>query len=174
MKKTLKNCFTGFVAIAALLTLIVACHKDPVPTPTPTPTPDPQTPDTTQVDTTTIIEPTYPDTVYLKWDWEWRFPPMDSVIFFAQKENVLKIIIVLNKINSTGYTPKIFHRCLDSLQTRIDVNPQKVRGAGTIYTSCIRPDSITSLDGMHRGDSIAFTQMGFDIKLHWDQKSKQR
>ena len=169
----LKHTLTRIAAIMMLVITLpfVACHKDPVPTPTPTPTPDPQTPDTTQVDTTTIIEPTYPDTVYLDWDWEWRAPPMDSVIFFAQKNSVKKIMLNLRKFNSTGYYPYVFNTCLDTIQTRIDVNPQKVRGAGTIYISCMMPDSLTSFPGMHRGDSIRATNMGFDIG-YWNKKSK--
>ena len=161
--------------IAAIMMLVltlpfVACHKDSTPTPTPTPGPTPDT---------TIVEPpvdtvTYPDTIYLDWDWEWRAPPMDSVIFFASKNSVKKIMLNLRKFNSTGYYPYIFNVCLDTIQKRIDVNPQKVRGAGTIYIECIRPDSITTLPGMHRGDSIRATSMGFDIKIHWDKKSKQR
>lgn len=168
MKETLKNCFTGFVAIAALLTLIVACHKDPTPSPTPTPTPSP--------DSTTIVEPpidtvTYPDTVWLKFPRPTKAPDMDSVIFYASKNSVKKVIMELETYNSAGWYPSKFKRACDSLQTRIDVNPQKVRGAGTIYTSCIRPDSVTDLAGMHRGDSIALAGMGFDIE-YWNKKSR--
>lgn len=77
----------------------------------------------------------------------------------------------LETYNSAGWYPSKFKRACDSLQTRIDVNPQKVRGAGTIYTSCIRPDSVTDLAGMHRGDSIALAGMGFDIE-YWNKKSR--
>lgn len=154
--------------IAAIMMLVltlpfVACHKDSTPTPTPTPDPD-----------TTIIEPpvdtvTYPDTVYLKWDWEWRAPPMDSVIFFAQKNSVKKIILELLPFNSGSYTPEIFHYGRNKLQERIDVNPQKVRGAGKIYVNrtygASLPDPTeTNKCGMAAVDSAWYVQNGWQIQ----------
>ena len=169
ISETIKRCATGLCEMLVLVMLMIACHKDPTPTPTPEPEPTPS-PDTTQVIDTTK----YPDTIWFSVAHLFVLPPMDSVEFYASKSSVKKIILELETYNSTGWRPTTFKRAKDSLQLRIDVNPQKVRGAGTIYTYCIRPDSITTLPGMHRGDSIALTQMGFDIKLHWDQKSKQR
>jgi len=160
-----------YCLLFAVFALMIACHKTPVPDPEPEP--EPQTPDTTQVDTTTIIEPpidtvTYPDTIYLKWGWNWRLPPMDSVIFFAQKNSVKKIIMEVEPHNTAGWAPIVFHAGRDTLQKRIDVNPQKVRGAGTIYVGSFgaqMPDPTeTNKSGMAAEDSAFYVQNGWEIE----------
>ena len=166
-------------AVAIFTVPFVACHKDPVPTPTPTPTPDPQTPDTTQVDTTTIIEPTYPDTVWFSMNHLFDFPPIDSINFFAQKENVKKIIMKLEPSNATGLCPLHFHRARDTLSKRIDVNPQKVCGAGTIYINTLYgatlPDPYSTEDGgMTPDDSIFFTTNGWTLQRGYPFDKKTR
>ena len=183
MKNTLKNCFTGFVAIAALLALIVACHKDPTPSPTPEPEPTPS-PDTTQIiDTTTIIEPpidtvTYPDTVWLDMEALLDLPPMDSIEFYADKNSVKKIIMNLKPYNSCGWTPHLYMRARDSLQKRIDVAPSKVWGAGTIYVAPFNgaqmPDpNDTQHSGMAAVDSAWYVEHGWEIKRDAPPYDKQ-
>ena len=164
--------------IAAIMMLVltlpfVACHKDSTPTPTPGPTPD-----------TTIVEPpvdtvTYPDTVWFSMNHLFDFPPVDSIIFFAQKENVEKIIMKLGPSNTTGACPLHFHRARDTLSKRIDVNPQKVCGAGTIYVNTLYgatlPDPYSTEDGgMTPDDSIFFTTNGWTLQRGWPFDKKSR
>lgn len=159
-----------YCLLFAVFALMIACHKTPVPEPDP----DPETPDTAQVDTTTIIEPpidtvTYPDTIWFKFQKLIRAPNMDSVVFYASKNSVKKIIMELEPYNSTGWAPGDFHRCRDTLQKRIDVNPQKVRGAGTIYvcedTGAQMPDPYESEEsGMAAVDSAWYVEHGWQIE----------
>lgn len=152
----------------AVFALMIACHKTPVPDPEPEP--DPQTPDTTQViDTTTIIEPTYPDTIWFEMNHLLDLPPMDSIEFYANKNSVEKIIMDLKPYNSTGFMPIVYHDAHDSLQRRIDVAPSKVRGAGTIYVSLSMgaqmPDPTEAdLPGMAAVDSAWYVQNGWQIQ----------
>lgn len=163
--------------IAAIMMLVltlpfVACHKDSTPTPTPTPDPD-----------TTIVKPpvdtvTYPDTVWFDMEKLLDLPPMDSIEFYVNKSSVKKFIMNLKPYNSTGWTPHLYRRVRDSLSKRIDVNPQKVRGAGTIYvgsggTQWPNPNA-TNISAMSAEDYDWYNANGWEVVCGWPFNKKTR
>lgn len=138
------------LSLAGLMALANACGKDPVPTPEPEPH-------------------TYPETVYVPFEWNIYNPNIDTIKFYADKPEVKRIVMDLLPMDSlctSGWYWAPFHSARDTLQKRIDIAPDKVCGRGTIIVWRIIPDSLTWYDGLPRSDSIAFTKMGFDIYAH--------
>ena len=87
------------LSLAGLMALANACGKDPEPTPTPTPEP-------------TQIEPTYPDTVYVPFEWNMenhnidpaKNPNIDTIRFYATKPQVKKIVMLLLPADNPYYS----------------------------------------------------------------------
>lgn len=142
------------------LLMMLACHKDP----TPIPTPEPDIP----IDTTIAR-----DTIIIDWNWQnsigWA-PPKYMIQEQINKPNVRIVCIKLTSPTSYGYTPYNFHNARDTLQTRLDIAPGRIRGKGTVY---IDPspgaDSMPNHDmgqapGIAWYDKLWFEQNGWKIE----------
>lgn len=124
-----------------------SCEKDPIPT----------------------------RTVVIDWDWHDNLgyaPPKSIIKEHTDDKTVKTVFINLTSDNSTGHTPRNFHNAHDSLQTRIDIAPSKVRGMGTIYVNSRNgaqlPDPMDWDNcGMALVDSLWFTANGWKVqRLH--------
>lgn len=160
----------NIISLGALMAFLAACHKDP--TPAPQPNPDQPTDTITPNDTITPVVHHYPDTVYVPFELKPAIieanPNMDTIKFYADKPDVKKIIMDLKPMESlytSGWTWRAYHKARDTLQVRIDIAPDKVIGRGTIIVDRVIPDGIHNTYGLPRSDSIAFSQMGFDIYI---------
>ena len=118
--------------------------------------------------------------VVIDWDWHDNLgyaPPKEMIKSETDKRCVETVFINLTSDNSTGHTPRNFHNARDSLQTRIDINPNKVRGMGTIYVNSKNgaqlPDP-TDWDncGMALEDSLWFTSNGWKVQRFNPQYTK--
>ena len=121
-------------------------------------------------------EPIVQHDVVIDWNWDdnlgWA-PPMDTIKKYAQDKYVNNIFINLTSPNASGYASVAFHRARDTLQTRIDVAPTRVRGMGTIHPwRADIPDFEPFGDGMCIEDSLWFTSHGWQIQRvqHYKQK----
>lgn len=119
----------------------------------------------------TKVEPTpEPKHYNVVIDWNWddglgKAPPMDTVKKYANKLAVDTIFINLTSPNSTGMATTHFRRARDSLQTRIDIAPTRVRGMGTIYPWRADLPDLTLIEaGMCIADSLWFTEHGWAVQ----------
>ena len=121
-------------------------------------------------DEPTLPEPIVQHDVVVDWNWDDGIgyaPPMDTIKKYAQDKYVNNIFINLTDPNSTGMGVKHFRRAHDSLQTRIDVAPTRVRGMGTIYpTRADIPDFDPFVIGMCIEDSLWFTNHGWAVQRY--------
>ena len=110
-------------------------------------------------------------------DWNWKdnlgyAPPKEMIQKEINKKNVNTVFINLTSPNSTGYSPGGFHRARDTLQTRLDIAPGRVRGMGTIYVNSRNgaqlPDPFAEdISGMALEDSLWYTANGWKVqRLH--------
>ncbi len=161
------------VTLGALMAFLAACHKDP--TPEPQPNPNQPTDTITPNDTITPIIPT--KEIVLDWNWEanlgWA-PPKDSIKYYTDQDSVkfVDINIIGDQgvgfpANCTGYHAGAFHKARDTLQTRIDIDPAKVKLSGTILVNSTNGANLPSHDssyyyepGMAIYDSLWFTGNG--------------
>lgn len=72
-------------------------------------------------------------------------------------------------MNATNLWPADFHRARDTLQTRLDIAPGRIRGMGTIYVNSAvgahLPDvTIDTIAGMALEDSLWFTANGWKVQ----------
>lgn len=113
--------------------------------------------------------------VVIDWNWQDGFgwaPPKEMIQDKINKKNVNTVFINLTSPNSTGYSPWGFHRARDTLQTRLDIAPGRVRGMGTIYVSsqdgAQLPDPLAEdISGMALEDSLWYTANGWKVqRLH--------
>ena len=99
-------------------------------------------------------------------------PPMDTVTFYANDPTIKYIYIHLMQVNTYGTTwePIDFNRAHDSLQRRININPDKVRGKGVIKVgkdgAHIHPDTLTKKYGMWEPDSLWYTKNGWRVQRY--------
>lgn len=118
-----------------------------------------------------------PYDVVIDWDWDNNYglglaPSKEIIQNELNKKNVNTVFINFNEMNKTNWNPASFHRARDTLQTRLDMAPGRVRGMGTIYVASDNgahmPDvteMITS--GMALEDSIWYTANGWKVqRLH--------
>ena len=153
------------LSLTALLAfLMAACHKDP------TPQPNPDHP-------TDTITPTKEITIH--WNWEanlgWA-PPKDSIKYYTDQDSVKFVDINLicadgigYPVNSAGFFPSTFHIARDTLQTRIDIDPAKVKLSGTLLVNSENGATFQNHDpdqgsGMAFYDSIWFTDHGCIVR----------
>lgn len=146
--------FGKVLSLAGLMALANACGKDPVPTPEP-------------------VVPTREVTI--PWDWSWRWPPIDSIEYYSSQNDVKSIIMFLRYHTATGFTPEAFHRARDSLQRRIDIAPEKVRGKGEIIVNShggahLSDHNATDTCGMAEIDSLWYTKQGFTVRRFMNGK----
>ena len=160
MKKAKLNRVLFLAALAALAT---ACKKDPTPN--------------QPTDTVTPIVPT--KEVIINWDWDanmgWA-PPKDSIKYYTDQSDVKTLNINLIgfdgvgfPVNCTGYPADAFRKARDTLQTRIDVDPPKVKLSGTILINFQNGATITNPDndytpGMTPPDSAWFVKHGCIVR----------
>ena len=108
-------------------------------------------------------------------DWNWKdnlgwAPPKEMIRDEVNKKNVNTVFINLVSDKSTNHTPYTFHNARDTLQTRLDIAPGKVRGMGTIYINPEpgadnRPNHGIEQDfGIAWYDKIWFEENGWKIK----------
>lgn len=153
MKRFYKILLQSLLKIAPLVLFVMlmapACKKTKVE-----PTPEPE-----------------PYDVVIDWNWDTEptfAPPMDLIKKYAQDKYVNNIFINLTSPNSGGMAVKHFSRARDSLQTRIDVAPTRVRGMGTIFVNrtggAQLPDTAIYTAGMALRDSIWFTDHSWMVQ----------
>lgn len=143
------------------LLMAISCTKDPEPDPFP-----------------------FPATQDVTIEWSWNpvdhmrpgfAPPKEDIAFYAENPLIRNVFI---DITGTGmaHSPIFFRAARDTLQTRIDINPNKVKGTGTIFvgndgaqiTDMSHPEIY---NGMWKYDSIWFTNHGWSIG-RYNNKSK--
>ena len=160
----------GLMGLAALF----GCEKPDNPTP-PTPQPDP---------TDTIVIPTKEKVFDVDWNEEpYDFaPPVDSMKKYTDNPEYKYVFInFMNKgspINQEGMpcdgcAARKFKRARDTLQTRIDINPAKVRGSGTIIVegpgAASLPEDNMFGTGMRAVDSAWYVANGWKIAHRYEQ-----
>lgn len=139
-----------------LLILVVSCNKNNSVEPTP--------------------EPIVQHDVVIDWNWDdnlgWA-PPMDTIKKYAKDKYVANIFVNLVSQNSTALPVFGFRIARDTLQTRIDVAPTRVRGMGTIYPwRADVPEFDPYVGGMCMEDSLWFTSHGWAVQRYQHKKQK--
>lgn len=158
-----KHVWITLSIIALLVFLIVACHKDPAPAPQPNP--DQPT------DTITPIVPTRE--IVIPWCWSsgdgWA-PWPDTIKYYAQQPDVKHVIIYMVPGSQSTWEPRFFNIARDSLQDRLNIDPIKVIGGGTVKVgrdgAHIHPDTLTKKYGMWEPDSLWFAINGWRIERY--------
>lgn len=117
-------------------------------------------------------------------DWDWRdnlgfAPPKEMIKNETDKKHVKTVFINLVSDKANGHTPYAFHVARDTLQTRLDIAPGKVRGMGTIYINPEpgadnRPNHEMGQDpGIAWYDKLWFEENGWGIKPWVPPRGKQ-
>ena len=134
-----------------------------------TPQPDP---------TDTIVIPTKEKVFDVDWNVDgattyYAAPPADSIKKYTSDSEYKYVIInFMNKdpnaeqegMLCSGYQVRTFTRARDTLQTRIDIDPAKVRGSGTIIVNSTNPDDAAPGSyGIYRSDSTWYADNGWRI-----------
>ena len=170
--------------LAALMALVTACKKAPIPTPDPTL--DPITTDTITPPTgDTIVPPTPVGDTAVLWvfiNYENRalkYPTMDTLRKLVNDERYCAIDLkwCVSPGRTSSWTPDAFHTPRDSLRVRFALSP-KIFGSEKIYVnknyggaSIPCQDSLTLFKlGMTECDSAIFAGWGYEIVR--DQGSK--
>ncbi len=149
----------GMIGVATL----IGCRKKPTPTP-PTPQPDP---------TDTIVIPTKEKTFDWDLEFEWA-PSADSIKKYADDPEYKYVFINATNLHApsvtqegmpcSGYPTRVFKRARDTLQTRLDINPKKVRGSGTIIVDrTLSDDAAPGELGIPRSDSTWYDNNGWRV-----------
>ncbi len=147
--------------LAALTAFATACKKDPN-------------------GTNNTNEPVVPTKeVIIHWDWDADIglaPPKDSIKYYTDQSDVKTLNINLIgfdgigfPVNCTGFYAGAFHRARDTLQTRIDIDPSKVRLSGTILINfqngaTIPNHNVNDKPGATPYDSAWFTYYGCIVR----------
>ena len=115
-------------------------------------------------------------------DWTWGqgmgwAPSTEAIKNETDKKNVRTVFINFNETNLTNWAPEDFHRGRDTLQTRIDIAPNKVRGMGTIYVNSQNGAHMSDytepeISGMALEDSLWFTANGWKVQRLHPSRSK--
>ena len=112
-----------------------------------------------------------PYDVVIDWDWDGHgFAPSKEIIQKEiNKKNVNMVFINFNEMNKTNWSPADFSVGRDTLQTRLDMAPGRVRGMGTIYVNpavgAHMPDiNENMIAGMALEDSIWYTANGWKVQ----------
>ena len=159
------NPVKSFLIGAAMgLATLFGCHEPDDPVTPPTPQPDP---------TDTIVIPTKEKTFDIDWNVEpYDFaPPADSIKKYASDPEYKYVFINFMDLRQNqegmpcgGYPVRVFKRARDTLQTRLDINPKKVRGSGTIIASSTKPDDAAPGElGIPRSDSTWYADNDWRI-----------
>ena len=150
--KIILNWLIVFVPLAFLMLVNQSCKKD-----------------SSQVGVTPEPEPY---NVVIDSDWasaDW-VPTKSTIRRYANDKYVDTIFInVANSADSYCFGPRFFSRIKDTLQTRFDIAPNKVRGMGTIYVDPYHGAQLPNYDiglGMAIEDSIWFARQGFRIQRY--------
>jgi len=120
-----------------------------------------------------------PYDVIIDWTWDGHgaAPSKEVIQKEINKKHVNMVFINFNETNATGWNPASFHKARDTLQTRLDIAPGRVRGMGTIYVCSDNgahlPDATELLTaGMALEDSLWYTANGWKVRrLHpkWEK-----
>lgn len=121
-----------------------------------------------------------PYDVVIDWDWDTCIglaPSKEVIQKEINKKNVNMVFINFNEMNVTVWDPASFHMARDTLQTRLDIAPDRVRGMGTLYVNSRNgahmPDvTETITPGMALEDSLWYTTNGWKVQRLHPLKSK--
>lgn len=155
---------TAVLFLAALMALATACKKDPTPEPQPTPN---QPTDTV---TPIVPEPTYPDTIYVPFEWRLTKPNIDTIKFYSDKNDVKIILMDMapipyeQQLAMTSCPWQVYQAETDSLYKRYDIAPHKVRARGDLYVNNFLSESTQWWPGIMPIDSARLAHLG--IVLH--------
>ncbi|MBR6364461.1 MAG: hypothetical protein IKS08_05265 [Alphaproteobacteria bacterium] len=175
--------------IVALLAWLTACQKEPIPEPIPTPTPTPTDTVTPVIPSDTItpvipgdtITPTPGDTlvpggdtitpvpggkvVSFCYDGGENFPPLDSVLRYANDPTYDSIYIIWAPCGQTYWTPVSFNYACKEFKKRFDLSP-KVFGKGFILPYQILPDCDSmshNVKGMIQSNKDQYEHWHYDV-----------
>ena len=202
--KTVKKAFGLSVLFLLGLMLLAgptSCKKDPQPSPTPTPntptdTITPVIPSDTITpvipgDTIVPIPPTPGDTlvpggdtiiptpggkvVNFCYDGGENFPPLDSVLRYANDPTYDSINIIWAPCGQTYWTPVSFNYACKEFKKRFDLSP-KVFGKGFILPYQILPDCDSmshNVKGMIRSNKDQYERWHYDVRPVVGDKGKK-
>lgn len=156
---SIKKSLTRILPFAAAAIMATSCHKEPYD-------------------------------VVIDWNWAnnmgWA-PPKSDIKYYADKKDVKTVKIHLfgrdgpnMPANSSGWRPREFHIARDTLQTRININPQKVCGLGMIYVNSQNGAHLpanygeNSPSGMSLEDSLWYTAHGWKVQRFQYRKIYKR
>lgn len=113
-----------------------------------------------------------PYDVIIDWDWDTCIglaPSKEVIQKEINKQNVNIVFINFNEMNVTVWDPASFHMARDTLQTRLDIAPDRVRGMGTLYVNSRNgahmPDVTEHITpGMALEDSLWYTANGWKVR----------
>ena len=136
------------LSLAGLMMLANACHKEPYD-------------------------------VIIDWTWNGHglAPSKEVIQKEINKKNVNMVFINFNEMNKTNWNPAAFHKARDTLQTRLDIAPGRVRGMGTIYVNTRNgahmPDVTEHITpGMALEDSLWYTANGWKVRRLYSKLEK--
>lgn len=115
-----------------------------------------------------------PYDVVIDWTWDGHglAPSKEIIQNEINKKNVNMVFINFNEMNVTNWDPASFHRARDTLQTRLDLAPGRIRGMGTMYVNSLNGAHMPDVNeymasGMALEDSLWYTANGWKVqRLH--------
>lgn len=147
MKKTL----VFPLVLATLLILAAECHKAPTIEPQPN-----------------LNQPTRE--IIIPWCWgsgDGLAPWIDTIKYYVQQPDVEHVVILMVPGAESTWEPRFYNIARDSLQTRFDIDTNKVIGDGWVKVgrdgAHIHPDTLTKKYGMWEPDSLWYASHNFKI-----------
>ncbi len=119
--------------------------------------------------------------IVVDYDWDnsvGLVPPKDLIKSYADdpKTEHVYINIIQRDTHGSTWEPRHYKRARDSLQTCINIKPDKIRGTGVVKVGVdgahINPDTLTKKYGMWESDSVWFTLNGWSVISFFDEKSR--
>ncbi len=101
-------------------------------------------------------------------DYTWGPVPTPKEVIQKEinKKNVNMVFLNCGEKNATSWSPAHFHQARDTLQTRLDIAPGRIRGMGTIYVETTNMPSVNEniISGMALEDYIWYVANGWKVQ----------
>lgn len=113
-----------------------------------------------------------PYDVIIDYTWGPIPTPKEVIQKEINKKDVNMVFLNCGEKNLTNWSPADFHCARDTLQTRLDIAPGRIRGMGTIYVNSAHGAHLSDVNehlvaGMALEDSIWYTANGWKVqRLH--------
>lgn len=107
-----------------------------------------------------------PYDVIIDYTWGPVPTPKEVIQKEVNKKNVNTVFLNCGEKNATSWAPAHFHQARDTLQSRLDIAPGRVRGMGTLYVETASMPDVNEkiLSGMALEDSIWYTANGWKVQ----------